>query len=714
MPWNKKEVAPEVVRDLNKKFSCDLLFASILARRGITRPGDVLYYLEDDLRFQHSPFLLSEMEDAVDRIWQAKDEGEKVLVFGDRDVDGVTSTALVVTALIDMGIDVAWRLPSGDEAYGLSLDAVEDFAAKYGTLIITVDCGISNNAEVARAAELGVDVIVVDHHNPPEVLPEPAIIINPKLQDSGYPFPDISGCAVAYKLVSALRFSRHELYKQELCLLNVRPLTDAYAIECLKVVNMTARESLTETVVPGAVRVSQTRLVPFLQGQQIMVWDADLQKKQLEKVFGKGVDFNVLDLRPEIEKLIPQAAGMSLLKLKDMSRLARYRDEPATEIEGFFNLFVTFAHKKTEQAFPDAAKREQHDLQLTALAALADIMPLQNENRLFVRQGLASINSGNVRPGLLELLARQDLLGKRLTSKDLSWSVIPVLNAAGRLGQPELALKLFLESDAKMRDAIARRIAELNEDRKRLGDEAWALVESPAYKSLADYGGLLAAVMDKGIHRGITGLVAGKLAQTHKVPAIVVTFLENGPAVGSMRSLRGVDATRFLDQIDPMGDLFLNHGGHNAAAGFSFPQEKTAEFTARLKEQASLIELESPEDESVAVDAELPHTYLTPDTMKLVDRFEPFGKDNEELRFLVSSAVIVDADVIGKVEKKHLKLTLQCGALKWPARYWNAAERYNRDFTSGDKVNVVFSLARNAFNGTETVQLIVADMEKAG
>ena len=168
---------------------------------------NILYYLENDLRFQHAPFAFSGMEDAVERIMQAKEEGEKVLIFGDSDVDGVTSTAILYEQLVRMGLDVSWRLPLEDDGYGLSIAAIDDFAAQEGSLIITVDCGISNNQEISHANELGIDVIVTDHHNPPEELPEAIIIIDPKIEETNYPFDGISGAAVAYKLVSALRFA---------------------------------------------------------------------------------------------------------------------------------------------------------------------------------------------------------------------------------------------------------------------------------------------------------------------------------------------------------------------------------------------------------------------------------------------------------------------------------------------------------------------------
>ena len=120
MNWIKKEVSPHTVKELSTRYGLDLLTASILARRGITDPAEVLYFLEDDPRYLRNPFLFSEMEDAVDRILLAADEGEKVLVFGDRDTDGVTSTVLMVETLRDLGIEASWRVPLAREPYGLS------------------------------------------------------------------------------------------------------------------------------------------------------------------------------------------------------------------------------------------------------------------------------------------------------------------------------------------------------------------------------------------------------------------------------------------------------------------------------------------------------------------------------------------------------------------------------------------------------------------
>ena len=708
MICTKKEIAPEMVREICTRFSCDALTASIFARRNITTGCDIQYFLEDDLRYLHSPFLLSGMEDAVDRIIAAREEGERVLIFGDRDVDGITSTTVLYRCLKDMGIDVSWRIPSGEDTYGLSLKAVEDFAADYGSLIITVDCGISNNVEIDRAVELGIDVIITDHHNPPENLPNATIIIDPKLPDDEYPFPSISGCAVAFKLASALRFAQNELYKQELCLLNVRPVNDAYTIDCLKIVNMTERSRLTEIITPGMVRIEDTRLMQFLRGQQILVWDADLQKKQLTKIFGSGIEFNMMDLRPEIATEIPSVRTASLLRIKEISKLLRYREGNQSEMDGFFNIFITYIQKKT--ATQDYQKKTQADLQLVMLAALADIMPLHNENRILVRQGLAALNGGEVISGLRELLARLNLLGKRITSTDISWNVVPVLNAAGRLGRSELAVELFLSETSQQRDAIAEQIIQLNKDRRQLGTDAWGYVEKQAYESFEKYNKKLVVVVEPRIHRGISGILAAQLVKVFEVPSIAITILEDGTAVGSVRSTRGFDVTPMLDSC---GELFLNHGGHNYAAGFSLNKENLDALLQHFLEYTAVIELEDNQDTTLQTDAEIPHDYLTPNLLKTIDLFEPYGEGNPQLLFFSRKLKIVSADIIGKGEKKHLKLVLAGGKHKWPALFWNAAERLGRDFSLGDSIDVVYRLERNLFNGMETAQMIVQEVERS-
>lgn len=705
--WFKKQISKTQVESVSKKYSLDPITASIMVRRGITSGRDILYYIEDDLRFQHSPFMFAAMEDAVDRILDAKEENEKVLIFGDRDVDGVTSTTVLYDCLSSMGIDVSYKLPGGDDAYGLSMQAVEEFAANYGSLIITVDCGISNNAEIAKAAELGLDVIVVDHHNAPETLPSPAIIIDPKTENSGYPFPDISGCAVVYKLVSAIRFSQSSWYKQDVTLLNVNK--ENSAVECVKVRNLVPVSRLTQTIDQNTASLSDTNLPSYLQGQLLLAWDAKTLSKDLQSLFGSGAQFNLVDIREEAAKLFPKFASMTLTQLKGMSKMAKYGDHEPTEIGGFYNIFVTWVQKSLAKDFPSFAQAEEKDLQLVALAALADIMPMKNENRIFVKNGLKSINSGRIRPGLRELMAELNLTGKRINSIDLSWVVVAHLNAAGRLGQPELAAKLFITDSQNERLETAKQIIELNAERKQLCVDAWNYAGIQAKASIPLHSNKLCVVIDERINRGVSGILAGRLVSTYNVPAMTVTIVD-GIAIGSMRSCRDYDVTQFLNKMD---DLFINHGGHNFAAGFSFKRERLAEFEERIKTLSSEIKLGDTKDTGGDIDAEIPAQYLTPALLDISDRFEPYGEENPQLLFMAKNIRVASGQRMGKGEKMHLKITVDCGKYKWPCIFWNEGERLGRDFNVGDRVDFIFRVERNVFNRIETPQINLVDIKKS-
>jgi single-stranded-DNA-specific exonuclease len=706
MRWEKKEIPQELVKNIAAKYDCDFLTASILIRRGLTQGEDIRYFLEDDLRYLRNPFELPGMEDAVDRIIAAKEEGEKVLVYGDRDVDGITSAALVSGFLIRLGMDISWRLPMGDEPYGLSRKAVEEFAAAYGTLIITVDCGVSNLAEVQRANELGIDVIITDHHNPQEKLPAALTIVNPKLTGSSYPFRDLAGCGVAYKLVSALRFAlKSELYGQSVCFLNTRPVNEGYIIEIARMRNLAVTKTLTETVIPGVAGIADTRIPAFLEGQQIFVWDAALQKRLIAKVFGAGVEIQMLDIAPEIGKEIPQAAGKSLLRIKELSRLAKYSGREQTELDVFINLFTSFARKR-EKHFTG---EDMEDLQLACLGTIADIMPLRDENRVIVRHGLDSLFE-KPRSGLSDLLFKMGLSGRRIGALEISWNLCPAINAAGRMGNPGKAAALLLEQDPALRDRLAEELISMNEDRKKLGGDIWNIVEPLAEKNLPLYNGKLAFAYGENIYRGVTGIMANRLVGRFKTPALVVSFGEE-VLTGSLRSFRGYDLRSLLEQC---ADLFLDWGGHDYAAGFSMDKSKWEPFLERLKTAAYTMEIGGEEGgELIAVDAELPPSYLTPDIFKVVDLFEPYGEDNEPLTFMARGVRVAEISLMGKTETKHVKLTLDTGKYKWPAVYWQAADKVKRDFDLEDKVDLVFRITRNWYNGSETPQLVVTDLRRS-
>lgn len=711
--YNKKSVPRETVLSINKKYGLSPLDSAILARRNIIQGEEIKYFIESDLRFTHLPFEFSTMEDVVSRISDAIDEKEKVLIFGDKDVDGVTSTAILYGYLKSQGLDIQWRIPTGDDSYGLSIEAIDDFIKDtegYGSLIITVDCGISCVNEVAYANQHGIDVIVTDHHNPPEVLPEATIIIDPKMPDSGYPFKDISGAAVAYKIVSALRFSKCALFNQDITLLNVEEKEGYFKIDCIKSRNLVPKKEFSESFYPGEKSIYQTSLPEFLKGQQIFVWNERNIKNKLAVIFGKGIDFQLFDLQPLVEKIIPSLKGKSLSQLKGLSKIARYKESEESEINSFYNIFVTFAQKIEAVNFPNHQKEALNDLQLVGIAALADIMPMKNENRIFVKNAIKAINEGKTHRGIAELLARMDLVGKKLTSTDLSWKLIPALNASGRMGCANRSVDLLLSDDPQKRNELAEEIIRLNEQRKIYVADGELYTANQAEENFNRFNKQLCLVFDQRINRGVTGILAAKIMQKYNVPALAVTLSEDkSVAVGSMRSCRNFVATKFLDSF---GDFFINHGGHDAAAGFSFEKEKIEIFMQKAMELSKSFNL-GDQDENLEVDAELPAEYITPELLNTVNLFEPFGEDNNDLIFLTKALKIQDMVLVGKSERQHLKMVFDCGKYKFTGMFWGQGERMNRDFSVGDKVDLLYNIGRNTFNGNTTPQMIIIDAEKS-
>jgi len=569
--WKKKNVDRDIVRSISERYSCDLLTAYILVNRGIISDEAIPYFLSDDISLLRDPSAIPGMRDAVNRIILAKTKKEKVLIFGDRDVDGITATVMLVDYLRNLGMDVTWRVPLDDEPYGLSIKAVEDFAVIDGNLIITVDCGISSIIEVQRARELGLSVIITDHHIPREVLPEADSIVNPKLPHSSYPFPDIAGCMVTYKLITSL--------------------------------------------------------------QAIL-------------------------------------------------------DEPE-------NLGTTY--------------NETEYLQLVALGTIADIVPLRDENRIVVRNGLSYIYK-NPRKGISELMLVLNLSGKHITAVELSWLLCPVINAAGRMGCANIAVELLLEQNQEKRLILAKEIKALNEKRKRLVIKTLPLAEKLTKKNFSRFSGKLLVAADEEISRGITGVIANRLIEKYHIPAMVVHLNENH-AIGSIRSPGNYDIRLLLE---PMSDMILNYGGHEGALGFSCERALWEQYLDRLE-----IEIESiqssilPDEESVEIDAELPHNYISPDIFTLIDRFEPYGVGNKHLLFSSSGLRVLSSAYLGKREPKHLKFTLDAGKYKWTAILWNGREKMDSEISYGDEVDLLYTFNRNWYKGFERTQIIIMDMCKS-
>lgn len=203
--WRVSRETP-IIRDyFAERLGINPIVAQILLNRGFDTVTKAREFLQPDFDALHNPFSFSHMERAVNRIYQAIESGEKILVYGDYDVDGITSIAVLLPVLRELGADVDYYIPNRvEEGYGLNMAAVESAADNNVKLMITVDCGISAHAEVQLASDLGIDIIITDHHESPKVLPNAYAIINPKVPGDNYPFADLAGVGVAFKLAEAL------------------------------------------------------------------------------------------------------------------------------------------------------------------------------------------------------------------------------------------------------------------------------------------------------------------------------------------------------------------------------------------------------------------------------------------------------------------------------------------------------------------------------
>ena len=706
MIWKKKGINGTQVREIHEKFGLDLVTSSILTRRGITSDEDIKFFLEKDTAFLHNPFLFDDMEAAVDRVKDAISEGEKIHICGDRDADGITSTVLLKQELDAYFEDCTWSVPEGDEPYGLTKERVEQLYAQQVTLIITVDCGISNHEEIALASGLGIDTIILDHHLASDTLPPAYAIIDPKIEGCGYPFPHLAGCGVVAKFIWALRFSLTDWYAQEIVLLHAHPGNGTMVIEAVLLENLLETQRVIEEIVPGIIQADQTRLFEILQNRQILVYDKKLEERQLRIAFGESVDINVMDAAPSIWNVFPKLTNKSLVRLKNLSHKQKYISGEIREIDTFIHLFNAFVRKKE----PSLSSKYDNLMDFVAIGTVADLMPMKDENRIMVRKGLQILEDAK-RDSLRIFLMEKNLFGKRLSTTDIGWQISPVFNATGRMGVPSIAVSLLLSDNTLELEQLTKEMIRLNKERKKIGGDAWDRILPKASKNFKENGERIVIIEDKQLNRGITGIIASRLLFSFNAPAMVVAHLDDERLIGSMRSGKTLNVKTFLDTFN---DILIDHGGHSCAGGFSLYQKDRSEFFDRVKHAASVIEVRDQEI-VLEVDAELPHDYMKPELIDVVELLEPYGEENPPLQFLVKKTKIEEISILGNGgEQAHLRILLSCGGHKWPAVFWKASERVNRDFSKGDTVDVVFRLGRNYFKNSESLQLTILDINRDG
>ena len=202
--WRLKENDEDKIASIANKYGVNNIVAQRLVEYNL-KDEEIKVFLNPTRKDFHNPFLLPDMEQAIERIIKAINNKEKIIVYGDYDADGITSTTIIKRYMKDRGIEIGTYIPNRlDEGYGLNETAIKEIANEGYNLIITVDCGITAIKETLLAKELGMDIIITDHHEVPEELPNAVAVIDAKRKDSKYPFKELAGCGVAFKLIQAL------------------------------------------------------------------------------------------------------------------------------------------------------------------------------------------------------------------------------------------------------------------------------------------------------------------------------------------------------------------------------------------------------------------------------------------------------------------------------------------------------------------------------
>ena len=536
-------------------------FAKMLVGRGVDSEDKLRMFLDPPQRLPYDPLRLSGVEQALRRIYQAISHEETVGVFGDFDVDGVTGTAIVAEGLKAFGLRVLPYLPHRtEEGHGLSTAAIQHLFGQGVTLIVTVDCGVTSMEEVAYARRLGTDVIITDHHLPQSDLPDATAIINPQLPGGSYPFVNLCGAGLAFKLVQGL----YQFHGQP--------------------------------------------------------WDRSL-------------------------------------------------------------------------------------LELAALGTIADLVPLLDENRYLVQEGLAAL-AQTQRPGLQALYRLAGIQPGPLTTETISFQVTPRLNSPGRLGHSMDSFRLLTTASASEAEELAEKLEGLNRKRRDLTERAMEVAHKQV-SSRYDPEGLPAVLLvwDREITRGLAGLVAGRLAETFHRPAVAMA-VEDDFVVGSGRSIPEFDLFAAFSLCQ---DLFVRFGGHSQAAGFTLSKEKLPLLEERLTEVAEKALVSYELQPTLAIDVEVGLDELSGNLQSWMSKLEPFGAGNPRPVFLTRRARVLATQYVGK-GGQHVKLKVAQGNEQGTALAFNQAERWV-DNTS--EVDLVYSLIFDRWQGTERLTLKVLDFHPA-
>ena len=529
------------------------LAAMVLASRGMEDDHQARAYLDCNAPLL-DPFLMTDMDKAAGRVGLAMSRGEKIAVFGDYDVDGITATCLLTDFLRRHGADAVSYIPGRlEEGYGLNPIAIHQLHDEGVKLIVTVDCGITAVSEAELCRQLGIDLVITDHHECKQTLPAAAAVVDPHRPDGGYPHKNLSGVGVAFKLASALCGSQ------------------------------------------------------------------------------EGV-------------------------------LEEYAD-------------------------------------MVCLGTVADVMPLQGENRVFVARGLESL-AHTKRPGIAALMAECGCAPETVSASSIGFMLAPRINAAGRMGQIDLAVELFLTDDPDKAAEAARGLCELNRQRQAVESEIYRQAVSMLPMGKPPEAIVLA---DESWHQGVVGIVASRIAEEYACPTFLIC-LDGEHGKASSRSHGGFNLFASLSALSP---LLESYGGHELAAGFTITRANIPEFRRQICALAAKFYTDDVPRTVLDVDCAVSPELLTLHNVDALQMLEPCGNGCPKPVLMMKNLTIDRISMVGG--GRHMRLRLCSGHTYLNAIYFSANPQ-TVSIQPGDLVDVAFTPQVNEFRGTRTVQMNVIDI----
>lgn len=678
--WRVSEYSETEISGLADACGIDPVITGILYSRGLRTADEITRFLNPGLSDLHSPFLLDGMYEAVIRLKRAFLNGDKIAIFSDSDIDGITSLAIINDLLVKFKNTPYIRYPREREGYGLTCDIIDEFVSRGIQLVITVDSGIRDTHEISYGRSRGIDFIVTDHHEPDVLLPD-AIIINPKIADSSYPFKDLAGVGVAFKLAHALLFSYMNFFDVRFIL--VSPVDNGYAYTFIR-----------NGLVTGN-GVIETGNMEYFASSIIRKGDFIVfagECGDLQEYFGKDGGVTLTELFRLGSGILQKEYRSHNECVDDLVRLFRLPQlNRVNNHDLSVKLFMELQMRSSEKVF--GVLRDY--IVLVAMGTIADIMPVHGENRQMIKYGISVINSGGGHPGIRELLGKA-----QASSKSISWDVAPLLNTPGRMGVTELTVEFFLTDNTVRIHELISDIQKLNKERKKIVTETMNRVREKSDASDPSAGFFVYS--DESIRDGLAGLIANRIADEIKKPVIIMSGADlEGNVKGSGRSYGKFN---FLQHVEPYSALFERLGGHSQAFGFTI---KKSNIETAIEKIAGSIGNGHAADEVLRIDMILNTDLINAVFIDRLSLLEPFGKDNDEPVFLSRNVSILSCQVFGS-DSAHGKYIIPGGI---QAIGWNMAEIMMDYYRSGGTLDIVYKLGNNIYLNRTYPRMMIIDID---